>query len=196
MFSRFDRGSLRGEALKRYDLISGLPVLGVFGGSLGAGAINDGVARLVAEWNGPPIQILHLCGECHVEKMNSYREKANLTWRLVGFEDRMDLFYAASDLVVSRSGGAVAELLATGTPSILVPGIFGSGRHQVANAESLASGGASIVLIQEDLASLGVAVHRILEDQGTLHRMAEAALEMGRPDSASIVAEAMRSLHE
>ena len=48
----------------------------------------------------------------------------------------MELFYAASDLVLARAGGGVAELTVTATPSILIPGVFGSSGHQAANAAS------------------------------------------------------------
>ena len=52
----------------------------------------------------------------------------------------MELFYAASDLVLARAGGGVAELTVTATPSILIPGVFGSSGHQAANAAFLSKG--------------------------------------------------------
>ncbi len=63
----------------------------------------------------------------------------------------MDLFYAVADLVVARSGGAVAELTATATPSVLVPGKFGSGGHQMGNAMALSRAGAAVVLGEEEI---------------------------------------------
>ena len=58
----------------------------------------------------------------------------------------MELFYAASDLVLARAGGGVAELTVTATPSILIPGVFGSSGHQAANAAFLKEAGAAEVL--------------------------------------------------
>ena len=46
----------------------------------------------------------------------------SLVYQPVAFEHRMDLAYAAADLVVARAGATtIAELAALGAPSILVP---------------------------------------------------------------------------
>jgi UDP-N-acetylglucosamine--N-acetylmuramyl-(pentapeptide) pyrophosphoryl-undecaprenol N-acetylglucosamine transferase len=66
----------------------------------------------------------------------------------------MELFYAACDLVIARAGGAVAELTATATPAILVPGGFGSGHHQAANAGALAGVGAAEVVAESEIGRL------------------------------------------
>jgi UDP-N-acetylglucosamine--N-acetylmuramyl-(pentapeptide) pyrophosphoryl-undecaprenol N-acetylglucosamine transferase len=104
----------------------------------------------------------------------------------------MDLFYAAADLVVARSGGGVAELTATGSPSILIPGDFGSSGHQEANAAFLKKSGAAVVLSQVDVDSLGSVVGDTLFDSASLKMMREAALAISRPDAADTIASAMR----
>ena len=59
----------------------------------------------------------------------------------------MELFYAASDLVVARAGGAVAELTATATPSVLVPGEF---RQAATSRRTRASSGSGAARGQEE----------------------------------------------
>ncbi len=191
----FDREELRREAMARYELDPSLPVVGVFGGSLGAGPINDAISDVVAGWSSDHIQVLHLAGNRFVEEIQAESASATTTWRLIGFEERMELFYAASDLVVARAGGAVAELAATRTPAVLIPGGFGSGNHQWENARVFSERGAAVVLEQTALAELGPTLERLIAEPERLERMRSALDALSRPDAASVIASKMRERH-
>jgi UDP-N-acetylglucosamine--N-acetylmuramyl-(pentapeptide) pyrophosphoryl-undecaprenol N-acetylglucosamine transferase len=187
----FERSALRSEALRHFGLVPDVPVLGVFGGSLGASAINEAVARLAAGWGGPALQVIHLVGRSHETTYSDRPARPVVRWLRIGFEDRMDYFYAASDLVVARAGGAVAEITATATPSILVPGDFGSSGHQSANATFLEDAGASVVLPQAELDRLGELVSSLLNDAVRLDQMRSGADSISKPDAAKSIAQAM-----
>lgn len=190
-FWDFDRRALRREAIRHFDLTDGPPVLGVFGGSLGARVINEAVASMLGDWSGPDIQVLHLTGEEHLGDMESRREGVAVPWVMVGFESRMELFYAAIDLVVARSGGAVAELTATATPAVLVPGSFGSGGHQEENARALERAGSARIVTEADLSGLGAVVAELVADGELRARMAVRAGDISKPRAALSIAEAM-----
>ena len=190
--SDFDRQALHTESLERYSLDPDRPVLGVFGGSLGAGVINEAVASLCAHWEGPPIQVVHIAGPSNVDSLQTRPEAPGISWLRLSFEDRMDLFYAASDLVLGRAGGGIAELTATGTPSILVPGEFGSHGHQAANAAYRADAGAAVVLEEAELSNLPDVVTATLLDPAVRADMAESSQRIGRPDAAQVIARAMQ----
>jgi UDP-N-acetylglucosamine--N-acetylmuramyl-(pentapeptide) pyrophosphoryl-undecaprenol N-acetylglucosamine transferase len=190
-FWSFDRESLRPEALQRYELTPESPVVGVFGGSLGAGSINEAVAAMAARWVGPDVQVIHLTGATQSAALEPRSAADSVTWRRREFEDRMDLFFAASDLVISRSGGAVAELTATGTPSILVPGQFGSGGHQEANARFLAESGTAVVLGEDELDRLSGVVADLISHPEKRADMAAAAHTIAKPDAAHTIARTM-----
>ncbi|REK19774.1 MAG: UDP-N-acetylglucosamine--N-acetylmuramyl-(pentapeptide) pyrophosphoryl-undecaprenol N-acetylglucosamine transferase [Actinobacteria bacterium] len=189
--ARFDRATLREEALDHYGLKAEIPTLGVFGGSLGARAINVAIASLAAGWQGPPFQMVQLVGRAHENTYADAPAADNVYVARRGFEPRMDLFFAAIDLVVARAGGSVAEITATGTPAILVPGEFGSSGHQGANASFLEQAGAGIVLREEGLPALADLVRQLLFDPIALENMAEAARAIARPDAANLIAGAM-----
>ena len=191
----FDRAALRPAARARYGLQDDLPVLGVFGGSLGADALNRAVEQMVAGWEGPPLQVLHLAGEAHAARLTDLAEGSVRPWRVLGFEAEMEHFYAATDLAVARAGGAVAELAATATPSILVPGAFGSGRHQASNAAAFADRGAAAVVEQGDLTDLPATVARLIGDPARLEGMAAAARSLAKPRAAATIAGALRGMH-
>ena len=105
----------------------------------------------------------------------------------------MELFYAASDLVLARAGGGVAELTVTATPSILIPGEFGSSGHQ-ANAAFLKEAGAAEVLSQDRLEKLPALVSEILLSPKKLESMRIGARSIAKPDAAMTIAEAMQQM--
>lgn len=187
-FVDFERAALRPEAMRRYDLDPEVPTLGVFGGSLGAGAINEAVARLAASWGSGPLQILHLVGSRNLAELTDQAAGAPLLWRVVGFEERMEFFFAASDVVIGRAGGGVAEITATATPAILVPGGFGSGGHQPANAAALQRAGAALVVPQDELDGLADVVADVIGDPVRRKAMAEAARAYALPHAAGRIA--------
>ncbi len=187
-----DREARREEARRHYGLAEGIPVLGVMGGSLGAAAVNRGIGRMLEEWSGAPLQVVHLSGTANFEEVSQRAFADGLVRRVVGFEERMDLFYSVCDLVVARAGGAVAELTAVGLPSVLVPGEFGSASHQAANAAALEQAGAAEIVEESELARLGTLVADLLADPKRLTAMAEAARGLARPAAAQQIAEEMR----
>jgi len=189
-FWAFERDALKTEAMKKYGLNPALPVLGVFGGSLGAGVINDAIVDLVHDWDGPSLQIIHLTGERNIDALSGL-SSGSVTWTRVPFEESMEIFYAACDLVVARAGGAVAELTATATPSILIPGDFGSGGHQSANAKFLTESGASITLGETELRGLAAVVGETLFGPEPLGEMVRSARRIARPKAAHEIAKRM-----
>lgn len=192
--AEFDRSTLRPRGLVYYGLDDEGPVVGVFGGSLGSGAINQAVCRLAGEWEGPPFQLVHVTGNAHFERVLEVRGGREW-WKVVAFEQHMEFFYAVSDVVVARAGGAVAELLVTGTPALLVPGRFGSGRHQRANASFLEEAGAAVTVEEDRLDRLGGVLAELVFDEGRRTRMAAAARRLARPDAARSIAGVLEALH-
>jgi UDP-N-acetylglucosamine--N-acetylmuramyl-(pentapeptide) pyrophosphoryl-undecaprenol N-acetylglucosamine transferase len=192
--AHFDRAGLRAEARLRYRLDPEIPVVGIFGGSLGAGVINQAVAKMMA---GPETtyQVLHLAGAEHAPGLAETAARKP-GWKVFGFEPEMKWFYAAADLVVARAGGAVAELTATSTPAILVPGGFGSSGHQRANAEAMAASGAAVVLEEAGLVSeLPATVSSLISDRSALATMAAATHRLAKPDAAVEIARWLVEAH-
>lgn len=183
------------EARRRYGLDASSLVIGVVGGTLGSAALNAAVAEFIRKWAGPPVSILHLVGS-RFESEWIEAARGHPEWQVIGFEREMRYFYASIDLAISRAGGMVAELLATGTPSVLVPGGFGSRGHQAANADAAARAGAAVVLPETELDRLATTVAALLDDQARLQGMATAARAAGRPDAAEVIARQMRDAHD
>ncbi len=195
----FSRPKLRGPALERYGFLPNRVTMGVVGGSLGATVLNDAVARLVSGWTGPNIQIIHLVGTRNAgeveRRVHGMDIAPSVLWSVVPFEAEMHYFFAAIDFVIARAGGMVAELTATATPAILVPGGFGSKGHQDASARYMLEHGAAVVVDEEDEAAIVAAASALAADPDRRRIMSDASRQIGHPEAARVIAEALMERH-
>jgi len=193
-FKDFDRARLRSVGRDRYGIAPEATVIGILGGSLGAQVLNESVASIVAAWREGPLEIVHLTGRTAFESVARVAEHSPLPWRCVAFEDHMELFYAAADVVVCRAGAmTISELAVTGTPAVVIP-LVAVG--QQANAAALADVGGAIVVPQSDVAALPAQVTDLAVDAARLVEMSTGSLSMARPDAAGDVADALlEALH-
>ncbi len=166
----------------------------VFGGSLGARAINEAMMAAANDFRNfdPPIRIVHQTGEADHPRVRAAYEGAKLEATVLPFIDDMAKAYEDADLVLCRAGATtVAELTVCGRPAVLIPFPFAVDDHQTANAKALADVGAAMHLPQRELS-----VQRLLEVVGGLARdpsrlatMAAAAKSQGRPEAARAIAD-------
>jgi UDP-N-acetylglucosamine--N-acetylmuramyl-(pentapeptide) pyrophosphoryl-undecaprenol N-acetylglucosamine transferase len=169
----------------------------VLGGSQGAVSLNESVPRALARVK-VPVRVVHQCGAGKDGAVRALYDElgAGTRAQVLPFIDDVAAELSRADLVIGRAGaGAVAEICAVGRPSLLIPYPF-AGDHQRHNAESIARAGASVcVRAQEATADrLAREIERLASEPGRLSTMAKAALELGRPDAALIVAKDLLSL--
>lgn len=192
-----DPQAQRAEALAAFDLDPQRRTLLVFGGSQGARRLNDAVVASAGRWPDPArLQILHAAGRREADSVTAAWERAgagtaDLLVRCLPFIERMDLAYAAADLVVSRSGAStIGELTVLGLPSVLVPYPHATADHQHANARALADAGAAVVVPDAalDADALVANCAPLLRDDDRRATMAANARRLGRRDAAAQVA--------
>jgi len=186
----------REEGLARFGLDADRPVVLVFGGSLGARTINETVIQAFAQQH-TSFQVLHVTGERDhaLVKEALAGPEANPDYQAHAFLDDFHLALAAADAVVARAGGSVAEILAIGLPSVLVPYPYAAGDHQAKNARMLADAGAALMIANAELDAekLAQAVNTLL-DPAVGTPMREAALSLARPDAADRIADVVVEL--
>lgn len=184
--AEFDRAELRDKARDEYGLSGAQPVLGVLGGSLGAHVLNETTKRIAAESGPDELSIVHLTGPSHIEALAPLAAHSGITWVTRAFESAMEMFYAAADVVIARAGAmTVSELMATATPSILVPL---EATNQEVNARQLAAGVGTVIVAQDDIARVPSEARRLLGDGSRRRDMAAAAAALARPGAADAVA--------
>lgn len=173
--ARLDRRTMRAQARDHWGLHEDGPVVLVFGGSQGAQRLNAVVAEAIDTLVSTGIQVLHSVGSKNAlpEERPGYRP--------VAYIDRMDLAYAAADLVVCRSGAMTcAELTAVGLPGIYVPLPIGNG-EQAGNSMPIVNAGGGLQCSDERLNAewLTTTVVSVVQDEVRLEAMSRAAYAMG-----------------
>lgn len=193
----FDRAVLRPQALAHYGLRADRPTLLVTGGSLGALRLNEAFAAAVGDLRAAGVQVVHLTGVGKAfEPMPGGPDETAYVVR--EYAERMELAYAAADLVVCRAGAnTVVELTALGLPAIYSPLPIGNGEQRFNIADVLAAGGG--LDVDDDRLSadwVRSQVIPLLADAPRLAAMAEAAALIGQRDAderlADLVIEAVR----
>lgn len=139
----------RMEALAYFNLDPKKQTLLVFGGSQGADALN----RIICNLKLPDsFQIIHLTGSPAMATfaLQTYSKHGILSC-VKPFEEKMQLAWAAADVVICRSGGAtIAELINYEVPAILIPWPGAADNHQEKNAQSLATACNGIISLCEN----------------------------------------------
>jgi UDP-N-acetylglucosamine--N-acetylmuramyl-(pentapeptide) pyrophosphoryl-undecaprenol N-acetylglucosamine transferase len=148
----------KAEARKKLGINDDFTILS-FGGSLGAGCINETMAEVIKWHTGKKLNINHIHGYGGMgkETFPKAMKAAGIPLksdrlRITEYINDMDVCLAAADIVVCRSGAStLAELEAAGRASILIPSPIVAGNHQYHNAMVLGKAGAAIVIEQKDV---------------------------------------------
>ena len=183
-----DRQAARPEARAYFGLDQRLPTLLVSGGSQGARRLNETVQSIAPRLQQYGVQILHAVGPKNelpviddIPGMPPYR--------VVPYLDRMDLAYAAADMMLCRAGAmTVAELSAVGLPAAYVPLPIGNGEQRL-NAQPVVRAGGGLLVDDAELSPEWVLGHLlpVLTDPQRLWDMSRAAAEFGRRDADELL---------
>jgi UDP-N-acetylglucosamine--N-acetylmuramyl-(pentapeptide) pyrophosphoryl-undecaprenol N-acetylglucosamine transferase len=172
----------------------------VLGGSQGATALNERVPGAIARAsaNVGDLHVVHQTGKDREADVRAAYERAGIkTATVVPFLDDVAEQMAAADVVIARAGAVtVAEIVAIGRASILVPFPHAADDHQAKNAMSLANLGGAICIRQEaaDEVRLATELTLMFEDEARRTHMATVAREHGHPRAAHEVASDLLAL--
>ncbi len=154
-----------------------------FGGSLGAGAINEAALEVMKQYGSvhPELLHIHVTGKDNFALEEQKFREAGLdacpNCVLRDYLYDMPFYMAAADLVIARAGAmTTSELARMGKAAILIPSTNVVDNHQFVNAETLAKAGAAYLLEEKDLKTVGTAadaVRGLLEDSDKRKSMQE-----------------------
>lgn len=168
----------RAEALEFFALDAKRKTILVVGGSQGARSVNVAVAENLKTLAAENIQMIWQTGllqagwaQQMIDEHLSEEERGH--FKVHAFINRMELAYAAADVVISRAGAiAISELSAVAKPCIFIPLPSAAEDHQTKNAVSLEQRQAAIHLPDakavEALGKIAVALIGDRERQQTL----------------------------
>jgi UDP-N-acetylglucosamine--N-acetylmuramyl-(pentapeptide) pyrophosphoryl-undecaprenol N-acetylglucosamine transferase len=191
----------REEALSLFSLLPERVTVFVVGGSAGARRINEAVTKGLDSLLDlrEAVQFLHQTGESDYEKVRAIYRELGFRAMVAPFIHEMAEAYAAADVVVSRAGATtLAEIMALGKPSILVPYPHAAG-HQEFNARKLLDVGGCRVVMDHELNGAGGGalvghIRELVSSEELRSEMRRHARALGRPDAAQKVVDLALSL--
>jgi UDP-N-acetylglucosamine--N-acetylmuramyl-(pentapeptide) pyrophosphoryl-undecaprenol N-acetylglucosamine transferase len=194
-----DRVQGRSAARQRLGIPEGAFFIGVIGGSLGSLMLNNAVSKFVKEFkDDSQLALRHVVGP---RFMTSYvnpvaDSEAAMTYQVVAYEENMADIYASVDLLIGRGGaGTIADVAATGVPSILIPWKGAADDHQTANVRYLSENGAAILLDEDFVATdLSKIILELRSDSEKLQQISARAFEIGEVNRQGTIASVIQDV--
>lgn len=180
------------EALSYFGFETGRFNVLVVGGSQGARSVNKAIVKSIDFFNNAGINLLWQTGKLFYEQARTLVDGKGINnIRVSTFIDRMDLAYAAADLVVSRAGAiALSEIALAGRPAVLIPLPTAAEDHQMKNALAYSEHGAAVVIPDSEAeARLTVEIEKIIHDDAFRKSLGENVRSFAKPDAAVSIAE-------
>jgi UDP-N-acetylglucosamine--N-acetylmuramyl-(pentapeptide) pyrophosphoryl-undecaprenol N-acetylglucosamine transferase len=164
----------------------------VVGGSLGAQSINKAIGQQINVFQEQHLQLIWQTGKATSSQYIALASGHPNIWANE-FISRMDMAYAAADIVVSRSGAmSVTELCVVQKPTIFVPYPHAAEDHQTVNALHLVNKQAALLVkdvdVEEQLVpTLVQLANNTLQQQQFSRNMAALAITNADERIAQIV---------
>lgn len=188
-----DIDSKRAEAIAHFGLDPNKKTVLVLGGSLGARRINQLIEKELAKITAQNVQIIWQCGKLYFE---DYKKYNTTNVQVLAFIERMDLVYAAADIIVSRAGASsVSELCIVGKPVIFIPSPNVAEDHQTKNAKAIVDKKGAMLLKESELdAEFSLVFEALLKDKGKQMQLSENIKQLAMPDATKMIADVIVKL--
>lgn len=190
---------MKAEAYRFYGLDPQKKHIFVVGGSLGSGTLNNAMKKWISDGcpAGEDIEVIWQCGKYYKASVDAFMEEAEKAGKPVkgiqhsDFIMRMDLAYAAADVVISRSGASsVSELCAAQKAVIFVPSPNVAEDHQTHNAMALVRKDAAMMVKDSDAAEkLMPAACALIEDVEKTALLENNIAKLALRDAAMTIAD-------
>lgn len=189
---------MKAEAMEFYGLNPEMKHIFIVGGSLGSATLNNAMKKWIEEGcpAGEGIEVIWQCGKYYKPSIDAFMADAKASGKDVSriqhsdFISRMDLAYAAADVVISRSGASsVSELCAAHKASIFVPSPNVTEDHQTHNAMALVRKDAGmIVKDSEAVEKLMKTACELIENPEKIALMEKNIAALAKTDAAQTIA--------
>lgn len=192
----------REEGRQHFGLRQNSKVILIVGGSLGARSINEMMIgnlkpsdSIFANNN---IQVIWQTGiYMHNQAVEAVKQTGeDESVKVHKFISRMDMAYAAADIIISRAGAiAISELCLVGKPAILIPSPNVAEDHQTKNAMALADKGAAIMVRDNECKEIGIQTAvSLLSDEAKREEMSRNIKLMARRKAADSIVDEIEKI--
>ncbi len=178
----------KSDAVKSFGLNPERPVILLVGGSQGALGINKGISAKLQMFKDNDFQMIWQTGKFYIGQATREVEALGLADRVkpTVFIEKMDMAYAAADVVISRAGAmSISELSLVRKPVVFVPLPTAAEDHQTKNAQSLVNENAAVMVKNSETEEqLLPVVFNLLKDNEKMLAMSENIAKFARPNAA------------
>ena len=187
------------QALELLKLSAFKKTILVTGGSLGARTLNNSILAGLDKIIAADVQLIWQTGKFYyksiIEKLG---EDYHPDIRIMEFVNRMDLAYAAADVIISRAGaGTIAELCVVKKPVILVPSPNVAEDHQTKNALALLKDNAAVFIPDRDAeAKLVDKALELLKDKDKQKTLSTNIGKLALPDADEVIAKEVMKMSQ
>lgn len=180
--------SKREEGQAHFNLDSNKKTILVLGGSLGARRINQLIEKELNFFATHDVQLLWQCGKLYFDEYQKYNSK---NVQVMAYIERMDLVYAAADIVISRAGASsVSELCIVGKPIIFIPSPNVAEDHQTKNAQSVADKNGAILIKENELdATFESTFSELIANESKLRELSQNSKKLALPNATKAIVE-------
>lgn len=189
-----DLQNKRLSGIEHFGLDASKKTIFITGGSLGARTLNtalkEGLSKIDSETLSG-IQFLWQCGRFYFEQDRNSTAAGLPNVKILPFVDRVDLAYAAADVVIARAGAlTISELCLVGKPAVLVPSPNVAEDHQTKNAQALSQiGAARCIKDVEAVEKMLPEALMILQNEALSFSLSENIRPLGKPNAAKAIAD-------
>jgi UDP-N-acetylglucosamine--N-acetylmuramyl-(pentapeptide) pyrophosphoryl-undecaprenol N-acetylglucosamine transferase len=178
----------RAEGVAYFNLDPNKKTILVLGGSLGARRVNQLIEKELEFFEMQNVQLLWQCGKLYFEEYQKYQSK---DVQVMAFIERMDLVYAAADIVISRAGASsVSELCIVGKPVVFIPSPNVAEDHQTKNAKSIADKNGAILIRESELdATFESTFSDLIGNENKQHELSQNIKSLALPNATKAIVE-------
>jgi UDP-N-acetylglucosamine--N-acetylmuramyl-(pentapeptide) pyrophosphoryl-undecaprenol N-acetylglucosamine transferase len=178
----------RAEGVAHFNLDPNKKTILVLGGSLGARRVNQLIEKELEFFEKQNVQLLWQCGKLYFEEYQKYQSK---DVQVMAFIERMDLVYAAADIVISRAGASsVSELCIVGKPVVFIPSPNVAEDHQTKNAKSIADKNGAILIRESELdTTFESTFSDLIGNENKQHELSQNIKSLALPNATKAIVE-------
>ena len=184
----------RAEAVSYFKLDPNKKTVLILGGSLGSRRINQLIAKEIPHFEKQNVQLIWQCGKFYIDEYKHFSDNKNV--QVLSFIDRMDLVYAAADVVISRSGASsVSELCIVGKPVVFIPSPNVAEDHQTKNAKAIVDKKAALLIKESELdAQFETVFDNLLSDENLQNELSENIQKLAKANATKNIVDAIVKL--
>ena len=183
----------RAEAISHFKLNATKKTLVIIGGSLGARAVNNLIEKHIQWLVENEVQVIWQTGKLYYEEFKKYDELEGVQTH--AFLNRMDLTYAAADVLISRAGASsISELCIVGKPVIFIPSPNVAEDHQTKNALSVVEKDAALLLKESELELFQSKFSELISDEALQQKLSKNIKKLALPNATKDILKVIENL--